>query len=521
MFLKGHSYWYIVVVCFLRYQAFIPYVQTWNAPSPTSFLSWEVADFSFDPVLRRTYVASLSGPYYATFEDPFTWVSIRTGFPSPSNSYEATTQRILIDPSSSGQRLLAFGGNKRGWPRLANLGVVWESLDAGSSWAVLSNISEGGNILFADWCGSACIWAAVNQAGMFRSDDGGRTWTNRSAGLNTDFAFAEAAAHPSDPDTAYAAMSDGSGVWKTINGGTAWLPINSGLPTGGGRSYEAFGLAPSSPSTLYAGNSADAGNAWVSVDAGNTWIQTASPPAAQAYGLGMQASVLSVHPSDPESVFYGTWVTLWRSSDGGQTWRDATAFQPPNSTDSNTWSGTGFSGLVSTNVKCSPFAAGPHPQRCFIQGMDAGKLWAATDAGLGAWRRQQGLNEFGGGNDVSFGADGLTMYAATGQWGWPTMYSTEGVTLSTDGGDSFSYVCGHPNISGTVLANSVYTMPFNTSSVWAVFGGVYCSALHYRIYCEGRTPLTTPCLDNRAYFSSDSCYSWTLLERCAGIHTNS
>lgn len=46
--------------------------------------------------------------------------------------YEATTQKVMVDPSSAGQRLLAFGGNKRGWPRITNRGVVWESLNAGA-----------------------------------------------------------------------------------------------------------------------------------------------------------------------------------------------------------------------------------------------------------------------------------------------------------------------------------------------------------------------------------------------------
>lgn len=324
-----------------------------------------MADFSFDPVLGRVYVASLSGPYYATFADPFTWTSVRTGFPAPSNSYEATTQKVLIDPSSAGQRLLAFGGNKRGWPRITNLGIVWESLDAGGSWAVLANISAGANILFADWCGPDCIWAAAVGAGMFRSDDAGRTWVKRSTGLPASYNFAYAAAHPTDPDTAYVAACDGSGVWKTTNGGQAWTAASSGLPTG--QCFQGFGLAPSDPSTIYVGSYTNQGNAWVSTDGAASWQPTGAPPAAQAYGLGLQASFLSVHPADPKTVLYATWVTLWMSADGGASWHDATAYQP-NVTDAQTWVGTGFSGLVSTNVKFNPYSAPGHaPGRGFLQ----------------------------------------------------------------------------------------------------------------------------------------------------------
>lgn len=118
--------------------------------------------------------------------------------------------------------------------------------------------------------------------------------------------------------------------------------------------------------------------------------------------------------------------------------------------------------------------------------MDAGKIWASAGATFpGPWRRQTGLNEFGGGNDITFGSNG-TLYAGTGQYGWPAAYSVEGVVRSDDGGDTWAYACGAPNVSAgtTQLAGSVYTVPSNTSSLWAVFGGEALS-----LYEDGgRTP---------------------------------
>lgn len=99
---------------------------TWLAPAWDSFLSWEMSDFSFDPALRRIYVASLSGPYYASFDAPLTWTSLRGGFPPPNGgTYLGTTQRVLVDPTANGSRLLAIGGNKRGWPRVGGQGIMW------------------------------------------------------------------------------------------------------------------------------------------------------------------------------------------------------------------------------------------------------------------------------------------------------------------------------------------------------------------------------------------------------------
>jgi hypothetical protein len=460
--------------------------KTWSSPTPTSFLSWEMADFTFDPLRRVTYVASMSGPYVSSWDDPLNFTALRQGFPAPSApSHTAATQKVLVDPTViDGSRLLAFGGTKRKWAGQANMGVVWESLDAGVAWHNLTLIvpGTGGNVMYADWCGPQCIWAAVDNHGMYRSDDGGRTWALRSGGLPPAFAVGYAANLLDNGTTAYAAGCGAGGIWKTTDGGTSWATINTGLDAG--ECYESFGLA-SDGVTLYAGGGNTQSHIWVSGNAGASWTASGPPPTSQAYGLGLGASFLSVHPSDPLTVLHATWVTQWRSRDGGATWQDITASQP-NASDPYTWTGNGFSGLVSTSVQFCPFSG-----RAFLNAMDAGKIWASGDPqgrNLSAgWVRQRGLNLFGGGNEVSCARDGV-VYAGTGQDGWPTSYSTEGVVQSSDGGVTWEYACGHPPNLSTVVAWSVHTLPSNSSVLWAVFD------------------------DHRLYFSEDRCLNWTRVE---------
>lgn len=459
---------------------------SWTSPLSTSFLSWEMADFTFDPIRQATYVASMSGPYVSFWDDPLNFTSLRQGFPSPSApSHTAAIQKVLVDATvADGSRLLAFGGTKRKWASPANQGVVWESLDSGLSWHNLTLVIPGvdGNVMYADWCGPQCIWAAVDAHGMYRSDDGARTWTKRSGGLPAVLSVGFAASPPNDNGTtAYAAGCGAGGVWKTSDGGASWATINTGLDAG--ECFEAFGLA-SDGTTLYAGGANTQGHIWVSKDAGVSWGVSGSPPSAQAYGLGLGASFLSVHPTDPLTVLYATWVTQWRSRDGGASWADITASQP-NASDPLTWVGNGFSGLVSTNVEFCPFTG-----RAFLNGMDAGKVWASADplgVNLSAgWTRQEGLNLFGGGNDVTCTRDG-TLYAGTGQDGWPTAFSTEGVVKSSDG-VHWEYACGHPEHLSTVVAWSVHALPSNSSHLWAVFD------------------------DHRLYYSGDGCLTWARVD---------
>src|SRR5882724_10416483 len=81
---------------------------------------------------------------------------------------------------------------------------------------------------------SASTWAPIGPAPL----------SNASAGRVTALA-----ADPANPNVLYAAAA-GGGVWKTIDGGTSWLPLTdsqSTLFTG------AIAVAPSNASVIYAG----------------------------------------------------------------------------------------------------------------------------------------------------------------------------------------------------------------------------------------------------------------------------
>jgi photosystem II stability/assembly factor-like uncharacterized protein len=75
---------------------------------------------------------------------------------------------------------------------------------------------------------------------MYRSDDGGRNWQSIENGLPSSFGF-PAAAHPADPDTAFLIPLNGddkgrfmpearAAVWRTRDGGRSWTDLRKGLP---------------------------------------------------------------------------------------------------------------------------------------------------------------------------------------------------------------------------------------------------------------------------------------------------
>jgi photosystem II stability/assembly factor-like uncharacterized protein len=125
-----------------------------------------------------------------------------------------------------------------------------------------------------------------NHVGMHRSDDAGKSWTEITEGLPTEFGFA-AAAHPHDRDTFFVipldpghgrTMPDGkAAVWRTRDAGSSWQQLTNGLPqqnallgvlrqgmSGDGRDTPGY----------YFGTST--GQVFASNDDGDSWSEVAS-----------------------------------------------------------------------------------------------------------------------------------------------------------------------------------------------------------------------------------------------------
>jgi photosystem II stability/assembly factor-like uncharacterized protein len=125
-----------------------------------------------------------------------------------------------------------------------------------------------------------------NHCGMYRSDDGGKSWSSIEAGLPSSFGF-PAVVHPHDPDTLYLVPLNGdikgrfmpdakAAVWRTRDGGENWQALREGLPQ-----ESAFfnvlrqALAADSldEAGIYFGTSS--GSVYASADEGETWRRIA------------------------------------------------------------------------------------------------------------------------------------------------------------------------------------------------------------------------------------------------------
>ena len=179
------------------------------------------------------------------------------------------------------------------------------------------------------------------ERGIFRSTDGGQTWQNvlfkdeNTGGCDLEI-------DPSNPHVLYAGMwesrqgpwEDGNeyggtngGLFKSSDGGSTWTQLKNGLPANMVQVNVA--IAPSQPSRLYASLSTtdkheygtSKGTAFYrSDDSGASWVKITDDPRPGEKIGGGDLSVPVVDPKNPDVVYVAS-IVAHKSTDGGKTWQ--------------------------------------------------------------------------------------------------------------------------------------------------------------------------------------------------------
>jgi uncharacterized protein (TIGR03437 family) len=190
-------------------------------------------------------------------------------------------------------------------------GGVYKSTDGGNTWTLLNadtNVVTDVRAVVVDPLTPATVYAGATYAGILKSTDGGATWNSMNRGLGSLPSVECLAIDPITPTTLYTCII--GGIFKSTDGGANWAAANSGLS-----STDVLGVAvqPGNPSTLYA--RVNGGGVFKSTNAAASWVATNT-------GLtSLYVYSLVIDPANPSTLYAGTYDSgIFKSSDGGATW---------------------------------------------------------------------------------------------------------------------------------------------------------------------------------------------------------
>ncbi|HEY3001655.1 MAG TPA: exo-alpha-sialidase, partial [Kribbellaceae bacterium] len=229
---------------------------------------------------------------------------------------------------------------------------IYRSADGGNTWTQsgLAGTDRIGrlaadplntNRVFAAAAGS--LFVPGGSRGLYRTNDGGVSWQRVLAGANGTTGAVDVAIDPRDPNRVYATMWDhrraptgreyggvGSGVYRSLDGGTTWTRLGGGLPAASsdlGRM--GIAVSRSDPNRLYAiaaDTSGDFSGFWTSTNGGDGWtrITNTSALASSQSTFGWWFGRIWVDPAAAQHVFVAG-VSMLESTDAGNTWRTSSS----------------------------------------------------------------------------------------------------------------------------------------------------------------------------------------------------
>ncbi len=263
---------------------------------------------------------------YKSTDGGETWRQLTKGLPrAVDGTPDRSATDLVIDPGDANRLFVGFYA-----------GGVWSTEDDGEHWSevtgglptentgrvALAIAPTDGNRMYAAYES----FETGDVLGLYRSDDGGATWAPMATPSPPPpgydivcqcFYDNYLRVSPTDPDTVFWGAID---LWRTDDGGLTWTNVARGEDDPVGRVHvdqHALAFVPGNSRAIVIGND---GGVYGSGDNGNSWV-----------GLNATLSItqfvdVTAHPGDPEGAIGGTQdngtiryrgETTWLTLDGG------------------------------------------------------------------------------------------------------------------------------------------------------------------------------------------------------------
>jgi photosystem II stability/assembly factor-like uncharacterized protein len=292
----------------------------WIGPKNVSGRSIDVAVVTPRGKSYVIYVATATGGLWKTENEATTWTPIFDQGPS------TTIGDVTIAPSNP--NIVWMGTGEANIFRSSDAGVgIYKSVDAGKTWQhmgladtytiprIVIHPADPDVVYVA---ASGHEWTTNAARGVYKTVDGGATW-QKVLFVDDRTGAIDLVMDPTDPNMLYAATwqrtrlkwndprnldgYSGSGIYKTVDAGKTWKPINNGLPPARYRGRIGLDACLTKPNVLYA-----------LVDNYEISREPTEEERNDPYGL-------------PSSGFIKG-ATVYRSEDRGETWMQVSGLTP-------------------------------------------------------------------------------------------------------------------------------------------------------------------------------------------------
>jgi hypothetical protein len=245
------------------------------------------------------------------------WKSMDAGInwqPMSDNLPQIGVSGIAVDYSNPNVIYISTGDKDNG--DSYSIGVM-KSLDGGATWnttgLTFTNSSSRSGDIFIHPFNNQILWCATN-TGIFKTVDGGNSWTNVRTG---NFSQGSIRLKPGDPSIVYAVS--GNRFFRSTDEGSTFTTITAGLPSNSGRLI--MDVTPANSNYVYilsAATSTAFQGIYKSVDGGTSFVKTSGTTDIFQNTQAFYDLALAASSSNAEEIYTGC-LNVWKSSNGGAT----------------------------------------------------------------------------------------------------------------------------------------------------------------------------------------------------------
>ena len=335
-------------------------------------------------------------------------------------------------------------------PSSGAAGGLYRSTNAGASWSSVANLA-GESVYDLAFDPSGIAYAGTLDS-VWKSTDGGATWTQKPLGIGLNDQVLEVSVDPTNALRIWVGVADALGsqpvnVMLSTDGGTSWS--NKTPPLGSAQTCQGIAVDPTNQNKVCAvfGGAFGGGQVWVSSDGGASWANRSaglpSNPMREVVHDGTRLLVCG------GQLFGSQIVGVWSSSNDGLTWSELSDASWPN--------------RAIQDLALDP----ANPNTILVASAGAGVFRSTSGGASGTW-------SFGVGGTGSLSVNAISFSGSS------TIFlgnSSNAVWKSTDAGTSFAQSSAG---IGALDGYSVASNPLSASELAVAFqglndGGVYTS----------------------------------------------